>query len=245
MRWLDPDATQPPCRRRALRPKAGTLDRSGRIYSLFSNAMSGGEETMAQADPVISRAPPSAAPEMAQCLAEAFADDVALSWIWPDREDRLQRLPHFFKPFVSGTIANGIALRSAGNEAISLWRKPGRTTPGRLEIMRGLPSLAKAFRTGRERSQLMSETLKAHHPTGFEWGYLQFIGVHPSAQGTGLGGAALSAGLVMAKESGTPIYVEVTNPDKVSYYQHFGFEIMQEFDIPDAGPHVWGMITGQ
>lgn len=88
----------------------------------------------------------------------------------------------------------------------------------------------------------MSETLKAHQPTDFAWWYLQFIGVRPAAQGTGLGGAAVRAGLDLARAAGMPVYVEVMNPANVGYYLRVGFETINEFDIPDAGPHVWAML---
>jgi predicted N-acetyltransferase YhbS len=88
----------------------------------------------------------------------------------------------------------------------------------------------------------MRDTLKAHQPTRFDWWYLQFIGVRPNAQGTGLGGEAIRAGLKLARAAGKPVYVEVMNPANLGYYHHAGFETIDEFDIPDAGPHVWAMI---
>jgi ribosomal protein S18 acetylase RimI-like enzyme len=179
---------------------------------------------------------------MIASFCAAFADDPGLSWIWPDREDRIARLPHFFEPIVTGTMANGIALCSQGSEAVSLWRQPGKINPDHAEMIASLPSMEKAFSKGAERSQLMSETLKSRQPTGFDWWYLQFIGVHPAAQGTGLGGTAVRAGIALARAKGLPIYVEVMNPDNVGYYHHVGFETVAEFDIPDAGPHVWAMI---
>lgn len=188
------------------------------------------------------RASAPSADTMIASLCEAFADDPGLSWIWPDRADRLQRLPHFFRPIVRGTIANGLALRSGRSDAVSLWRQPGRIGPGRIEILKGLPSLVRAFATGRERAQLMSATLKAHQPADCAWWYLQFIGVRPAAQGSGLGGAAIHAGLDLAAAAGMPVYVEVMNPANLGYYRHAGFAPVAEFDIPDAGPHVWGMI---
>ena len=103
-------------------------------------------------------------------------------------------------------------------------------------------SMAKAFSAGGARSQLMGATLKARQPVGFDWWYLQFIGVRPTAQGTGLGGAAVRAGLELAASAGMPVYVEVMNPDNLDYYRHVGFETIDEFDIPDAGPHVWAML---
>lgn len=181
---------------------------------------------------------------MIASMCAAFADDPGLVWIWSDRADRLQRLPSFFKAIIGGTMANGVALHSAENSAaVSLWRRPGRISPGTLEILFGLLSMAKAFRVGRERAGLMSTTLKAHQPTDYPWWYLQFIGVHPDAQGSGLGGAAIRAGLELARAAGMPTYVEVMNPDNLGYYRHAGFKVIDEFDIPDAGPHVWAMLA--
>jgi len=183
-----------------------------------------------------------AAGAMIATLCEAFADDPGLNWIWPERVDRLQRLPYFFKAIVRGTVSNGIALRSAGSDAVSLWRQPGSIDPSRTEILYGLPSMAKAFGSGQERAQLMSATLKTHRPTQMAWWYLQFIAVRPAAQGRGLGGAAVRAGLHLAREARLPVYVEVLNPANLGYYRHVGFKTIDEFDIPEAGPHVWGML---
>jgi ribosomal protein S18 acetylase RimI-like enzyme len=179
---------------------------------------------------------------MVTSLCEAFADDPGLSWIWPDRDDRLQRLPHFFKPIVQGTQAYGTALHSPRSDAVSLWRQPGRINPSGVEISHGLSSMAKAFSAGRERSMLMSQTLKARQPKDLSWWYLQFIGVRPALQRSGLGGAAVRAGIALARAARLPVYVEVMNPNNIGYYHHVGFDIVDEFDIPDAGPHVWAMI---
>lgn len=196
------------------------------------------------ARPAVKCASTASKDQMVAALCDAFADDPGLGWIWPDREDRLRRLPHFFKAIVGGTLANGVGFNSTGGEAVSLWRQPGRVHPGRFELLLGLPNMARAFGVGRERSQLMSATLKAHQPTQFAWWYLQFIGVRPAAQGSGLGGAAVRAGLELARAAGMPVYVEVMNPANVGYYHHVGFEAVDEFDIPGGGPHVWAMIYG-
>jgi ribosomal protein S18 acetylase RimI-like enzyme len=182
---------------------------------------------------------------MVRSFCEAFADDPGLAWIWPDRADRVARLPYFFEPIVGGTTARGIALRSEASDAVSLWRQPGRIAPDADEMAPWHASMARAFSQGAGRSQLMGATLKARQPTDFAWWYLQFIGVRPEAQGKGLGGDAVRAGLALAGEAGMPVYVEVMNPDNLGYYRHVGFQVIDEFDIPDAGPHVWAMLWGK
>jgi GNAT superfamily N-acetyltransferase len=191
--------------------------------------------------PIVRAGEPDAG-ALVQSFCAAFADDPGLAWIWPDRADRLARLPHFFAPIVGGTILHGVALRSAGGEAVSLWRQPGRITPTPEEMAPWQASMARAFSAGGQRSQLMAATLKAHQPDGFDWWYLQFIGVHPAAQGTGLGGAVIRAGLDLAAAAGCPVHVEVMNPDNLGYYRHVGFRVTDEFTIPGGGPHVWAML---
>ena len=91
----------------------------------------------------------------------------------------------------------------------------------------------------------MGATLKQHQPTTYPWWYLQSIGVRPEARGTGLGGAIIRAGLERAAREQMPVYVEVINPDNLGYYTHMTFKTVTEFDIPDSGPHVWGMLWEQ
>jgi predicted N-acetyltransferase YhbS len=102
--------------------------------------------------------------------------------------------------------------------------------------------MTQAFSGGAERSRLMATTLKAHQPRDFSWWYLQFIGVHPAARGTRLGGSAVRGGLELAGAAGFPVYVEVLNSDNLGYYGHVGFRVIDEFDVPDGGPHVWAML---
>lgn len=179
---------------------------------------------------------------MVESFCASFSDDPGLSWIWPDRADRLSRLASFFTPIVGGTINHGTAFRSETYDAVSLWRHPENITPTQDEITPWYNELAQAFSQGAERYQLMRDTLKQYQPTEFRWCYLQFIGVRPHAQGKGLGGAIIKAGLERATKKDLPVYVEVMNPDNLGYYQHIGFETVSEFDIPDCGPHVWAML---
>lgn len=179
---------------------------------------------------------------MIECLSGAFADDPGLSWIWPERADRLARLPHFFAPIVGGTIANGVSFRSQAGDAVSLWRRPERITPTAEEMAPWHADMAKAFSGGHERSQLLGATLKAYQPDGFRWWYLQFIGVCTEAQGKGLGAEVIRAGLQLAAADNAPVFVEVMNPENLGFYEHLGFETVEEFDILDSGPHVWAML---
>ena len=75
-------------------------------------------------------------PAMVETLAAAFVDEPAMCWLLDcDATERHRRLRFFFRPIVSGAIANGIALRSPNDEAITLWRTPGKIHPGLFELL--------------------------------------------------------------------------------------------------------------
>ena len=181
------------------------------------------------------------APAMAETLAAVFVDEPAMCWLLDcDANERHRRLRFFFRPIVSGAIANGVALRSANDEAITLWRTPGKIHPGFFELLGGFSDFGKAIGDRRERTQKLGASLRAHEPS-FAYRYLQFAGVAPSAQGKGLGGAAVRAGLKLAQDAQQPVYLETSKRENFNLYAHLGFAMQEEWEVPD-GPHVWSML---
>jgi len=71
--------------------------------------------------------------------------------------------------------------------------------------------------------------------------YLPVIGVDPSAQGTGLGGALMRHALARCDEEGAPAYLESSNPRNISLYERHGLEVMGEIRI-GAAPVVTPML---
>jgi len=75
---------------------------------------------------------------------------------------------------------------------------------------------------------------------GDAW-YLEVLGVDPDAQGDGLGGALIRHGLDFAAAAGAGAFLETSVAGNVPYYERFGFEVVDEQDMPGEGPHVWFM----
>ncbi|WP_165189778.1 GNAT family N-acetyltransferase [Caulobacter soli] len=194
---------------------------------------------MAEADMI--QAERDDVPAMVALLAAAFVDDPPLAWILPDRADRQSRLATFFEPIIKGTMRNGLALRSPGDEAVTLWRLPGGIHPGFIETLSGMPAFVRALGDGAKRAQVLSRSLRTREPD-FPYRYLQFAGVAPALKGKGWGGRAVRAGLAQARAAGVPVYLETSKAENVAFYRHLGFNVLQEWDVPEGGPHVWSML---
>jgi hypothetical protein len=71
--------------------------------------------------------------------------------------------------------------------------------------------------------------------------YLYAIGNIPSAQGKGLGGKLMEAGLAEVDKHHMPAYLESSKEQNNSFYQRFGFKVLKEF-VPTPGcPPLWLM----
>jgi ribosomal protein S18 acetylase RimI-like enzyme len=98
-------------------------------------------------------------------------------------------------------------------------------------------AMAVVFRDFPRTSELF-ELFDAHHPQATHY-YLQFIGVRPERQGTGIGSALLRAVLDRCDLDGAAVYLEADERSRHLYLKH-GFEAIAELRLP-AGPSFFPM----
>ena len=173
-------------------------------------------------------------------LARAFADDPAMSFIFPDPEDRSKRLPRLFGLLFDSDGPAGMRLLTAGGEAATMWRAPGRIHTGRWEMLRRLPALLWALGPNRSRAIRVSEAINLHMPQGVYW-YLHIAGCDPAHQGRGHGATAVRAGLTRAAGR-LPAYLETATEANLSFYTGLGFTVTSEWTVPGGGPRFWSML---
>mgnify|MGYP001028946507 FL=1 len=171
-------------------------------------------------------------------LARAFQDDPATSYILPDPADRARRLPRLFR-LLYESDGGGMRLVTPGGEAATLWRAPGNADVSTWEIVRRAPALLHALGGGVGRALRVSDAIAAHHPAGEYW-YLHIAGCDPAAQGRGLGGAAVRAGLAHIPPR-FPAYLETATERNLGFYRGLGFEVVDEWHVPKGGPRFWSM----
>ena len=172
-------------------------------------------------------------------LARAFADDPAMAWIVPDPADRAKRLPRLFA-LLFDDDAGGMRLVTRAGEAAALWRGPGAATTSTATMLRQAWPLWRALGTRIPRALAVSHAIEAHMPAGDFW-YLHIAGCDPAAQGRGLGGAVIRAGLERVARR-FPAYLETATERNLGFYQALGFAVVDEWSAPGGGPRFWSMF---
>ncbi len=176
---------------------------------------------------------------VAAMLARAFMDDPAMAWIYPDAPERARRLPKLFA-LLFDDDADGMRLLTAQGEAAALWRGPGNAKAGTAAMLRQAWPLWRALGRHIPRALRLASSIEAHMPAGDFW-YLHVTGCDPAAQGRGLGGAVIRAGL--GRVAGRfPAYLETATERNLGFYGALGFQITGEWSVPDGGPRFWSML---
>lgn len=176
---------------------------------------------------------------VAAMLARAFANDPGMSFIFPDDADRARRLPLLFREIVASDQKAGAVLMTENAEAATSWRGPGQAATPFLEMLfRAGPFLtALGFSVGR--ALALSHAIESHMPKGAFW-YLHIAGCDPAAQGKGLGGAVIRAGLERAVGT-QACYLETSTERNLGFYRSLGFDVTSEWNVED-GPRFWSML---
>ena len=181
-----------------------------------------------------------------EVLAKAFYDDPHWSWVFPGEARRAQVMPWFMATLAKYCRRHGEAYTTAGEvQGAALWIAPGRYSQSALAMMlSGLALVPLKFGPaafGRLASSLdCYERLRKRDVPPRHW-YLPTLGVDPSRQGQGIGGALLRPGLARADAEGLWCYLETEKEKNLPFYQRHGFEVAAEGGLPKAGPHFWTM----
>jgi GNAT superfamily N-acetyltransferase len=127
---------------------------------------------------------------------------------------------------------------------VALWQPPSRFPLSPLRKARMAPALAQAvIAAGRTfpRFARTGAALERAFPAQPSW-YLQALGVHPSAQRAGVGGALLAAGLALVDAATMACHLHTSDPANVEYYQRWGFQLTQPaFPAGTDCPTYYGM----
>lgn len=166
----------------------------------------------------------------------------------PDPQTRQVRLAEMFTALAKTTAAaSGVAETTTGLEAVAFWLRPGRDIGWRAMVKTGMV-MARFTMTlpGEDRRRMMAvlrqlDQRRKQLMAGPHW-YLTAIGVEPERQGQGFGSALVRSGMTRADREVAPIYLETETQDNVGYYQHLGFDVIEQTVARGLGLPIWLMI---
>ncbi|MFG2712854.1 GNAT family N-acetyltransferase [Streptomyces goshikiensis] len=171
-------------------------------------------------------------------LARAFADDPMMRWFFPDGATREAGMARYFSTIFTRQYARHGVCEHTGSAA-AYWVPPGaqdKAVPD-AETVRELSEIlgdrAALFRQA-------AEAAAGHGPQEPHW-YLAVLGADPAAQGRGHGAALLRSGLAKADAEGVATYLESSKASNLPFYEHFGFTVLGEVELPGGGPTLWAM----
>jgi len=172
-------------------------------------------------------------------MGRAFREDPFVSYLVPDHERRIRKLPDMFgllfalgRPFGAVDITPGV-------EAAAIWRPPNTWHIPFHQYLTNGPKLLGIFGAYAFRALQAMDRLEKRHPREPHW-YLQAIGTDPPHQGKGFGGILLRHRLAVADAAGLPAYLEASKESNVPLYENFGFVVTGEIRMPD-GPTLYPM----
>ena len=179
-------------------------------------------------------------------LSRAFKDE--LKDIFPDPEERRVKEPYvneflirrdysYSRAFITSPQLEGIAvwMHSDKREERPFWRV---LTSG--AIWQAIKIGCKALRKMQAYDQYVERKHKELAPHK-HW-YLAVLAVDPQHQGKGYGSKLLNEMLSNIDEEGLPCYVETEGEKNASMYQHFGFEVVDEFVVPGTKDKLIAML---
>jgi GNAT superfamily N-acetyltransferase len=181
--------------------------------------------------------------EASEVLSAAFADYAWTRWSVDDDEHlwrirSLQRLAMAELALPYGQI--WLSVDGGSIVSVAVWMEPNPPVPP--NVLASVAARSADLEGSRHTQSAAAEAAVASLRPAAPHYYLGAVGTRPDRQGEGFGCAALQPVLTAADEDGVAAYLETSTASNVQFYEHLGFRISAETDVPDGGPHVWAMV---
>jgi GNAT superfamily N-acetyltransferase len=182
----------------------------------------------------------------AEVLARAFFDDPLGIYVAPDESQRAGALSAVYEVGTRYAYLFGEAYTTGGHvEGAALWTAPesGDFTPERMAAAGIEKASAALGPEGFDRFMKLTihlGRLRTAAMPSAHW-FLMILGVKPPRQGMGIGSQLMQPVLKRADAFGVDCYLETMKARNVVFYEKHGFQVREEGNVPDNGPHYWTM----
>ncbi|MGA6973430.1 MAG: GNAT family N-acetyltransferase [Candidatus Binatus sp.] len=163
-------------------------------------------------------------------LAHAFHDDPLMVYTIPDPAERVRLLPDVYARMIRfGFLAGEVYVTAGKLEGVALWMPPNaKWSREHIEAsgMHQTPAVIGDEAYQRYRDVVGREwQARERDMTSACW-YLFLLGVEPSRQRCGLGGALMRPVLERANSGQVACYLETENERNVAFYLKQGFDLI-------------------
>lgn len=179
-------------------------------------------------------------------LSRAFKDD--LKDVFPDPEERRVKTPYVNELHLLYEFSNSKAfITSPKLEGIAVWihsdKRKKRTFWRILTLGAIWPAMKIGIKALRKMQALDKYIERKHKELApFKHWYLATLAVDPQHQGRRYASRLLNEMLSYIDEESLHCYLETEGEKNVSMYQHFGFEVVDEFIVPGTKDKLVAML---
>ncbi|WP_421710924.1 GNAT family N-acetyltransferase [Alcanivorax sp.] len=185
---------------------------------------------------------------IARVLSLAFYRDPLFCYFFPDDSRRLAQSRHTFLFLARHAQHRGEICTPPGSvDGAALWLPSDALHRSVMDMLRfgALPMLRQGPAAVKRQLDAGDAMQKVHDGLMSKpHAYLLLLGIDPQHQGRGLATRLLEPTLERLDREGLPAYLDTHNPDNVSLYRRFGFEVVHEAPMPGTKVRHWAMVRG-
>lgn len=180
-------------------------------------------------------------------IARALYDYPLFRYLIPDPQQRKKRLPVLTGYLVRvGVLYGEVYMTSTKMEGVAVWLPPN-TDISILNLLFRVGIIACPFKLGLKAFQGVwsyvqhIEKLGQDHINGSYW-YLQVISVDSPYQKQGYGRCLIEPMLRQFSEQKIPCCLDTEEENNVTYYERYGFQVVEASKIPGTNNICWFMV---
>ena len=185
----------------------------------------------------------------AELLGRAFQDDPGALIVEPDPTLREHADRTLFAPVVRQAIPYGRVLvavaADSGIVGVATFLPSGHATATDEEMVAaGLLDAVAAVPDAAARMAPMVGYLEEMHARAIDGPHarLEFYGVDPAAQGSGIGSRLMATGHATIDANGERCYLETFTTKNVAFYEKRGYRVVIDGVVPGTHTPVWGLV---
>ncbi|UCC19999.1 MAG: GNAT family N-acetyltransferase [Promethearchaeota archaeon] len=180
-------------------------------------------------------------------ISEAFFNDPLMTYLFPEIKERKFKLSSMMELLIRIGMKYGVVQATSPHiEGIAVWfpSNKAKITPTMGFLNGGISYFFKLRgKTIKKQNKIYNYIYSKHKELmpSDHW-YLSIIGINPLFQGKGWSTLLLNSMFTQIDKQNLPYYLDTNNKENISIYERFGFEIVEEYKLPNANLVNWAMI---